>query len=207
MRVRRQFTDGEGDAGAGLFGTSSTSLLPGVGTISLDTQANLGFRAGARVRIAATADPEIYMDGLVVSYAGTTLQVTVDRAVGAGTVDAWRIVQFYPGLSGDMLFGSGQADFYRDSPEAVAQLILTRLRLWTGEWFLDLTEGTPYAGAILGAGKRQTIEPAIRSRILDTPGVQAIEDFSLVVDPDGRRATVAATVSTVYGQAQLEGVL
>lgn len=207
MRVRRQLTDQEGASGAALSGTSSTALVPGPGGITVQTQANLGFAAGARVRLHVTDDPETYMDGTVTSYVGTDLAVLVDRYVGTVEHASWRIVQFYPGVVGDMRFGSQDADFYRDVPEAVAQAVLTRLRLATGEWFLDSSEGTPYAGAILGAGKRATIEPAYRARILGTPGVRAIEDFSLVIDADQRRVTIAATISTVYGQAQLQGVL
>jgi len=54
--------------------------------------------------------------------------------------------------AGDMNFGSQQADFLRDTPETVAQAVLTRLRLWLGEWFIDLTTGTPYQQAVLGKG-------------------------------------------------------
>lgn len=109
--------------------------------------------------------------------------------------------------NGDMLFGAQQADFYRDRPEAVAQAVLTRLRLWVGEWFLDTSEGTPYQQAILGTNKRETIEPALRERILETQGVTGIEEFELVIDPDNRVATMNAVINTEYGSAQLSEVL
>lgn len=109
--------------------------------------------------------------------------------------------------AGDMLFGQQQADFWRDSPEAVAQAVLTRLRLWAGEWWLDTTEGTPYQQAALGTGKRQTIEPAIRARILGTQGVTGIDSISLSFDADARAATIAATIRSEYGQAEAQGVI
>ena len=34
----------------------------------------------------------------------------------------------------DMTFGGGGNDYHRDTPEAVAQCIKTRLRLWRGEF-------------------------------------------------------------------------
>ena len=109
--------------------------------------------------------------------------------------------------NGDMTFGNQQADFFRDKPEAVAQAIWTRLRLWVGEWFIDQTEGTPYQQAMLGTNKKRTIEPAMRQRILQTEGVTNIEEFQLTIDPDTRTANINAVVNTVYGSTQLQGVI
>lgn len=108
---------------------------------------------------------------------------------------------------GDMNFGSQQADFLRNTPEAVAQAVMTRLNLWLGEWFIDQTEGTPYQQAVLGAGTKQSIEPAIRSRILETQGVSGIDLFSMSIDPDERKVTINASISTDYGPAVVQGVL
>lgn len=109
--------------------------------------------------------------------------------------------------NGDMTFGNQQADFWRDVPEAPAQAILTRLRLWLGEWFIDTTEGTPYQQAILGMHTSATVEPAIRRRILGTKGVTTIDEFNMVRDPDTRRVTVDAVVNTAFGTATVQGVL
>lgn len=108
---------------------------------------------------------------------------------------------------GDMTFGSQQADFLRNTPETVAQAVVTRLKLWLGEWFIDQTEGTPYQQAALGKNTTASVEPAIRSRILETQGVTSIDSFELDFDPDERKATINATISTEYGQAVVQGVL
>ena len=109
--------------------------------------------------------------------------------------------------NGDMTFGNQQADFWRDVPEAPAQAILTRLRLWLGEWFIDTTEGTPYQQAILGMHTSATVEPALRRQILGTQGVTSIESFNMVRDPNTRRVTVDAVVNTEYGTVPVQGVL
>ena len=109
--------------------------------------------------------------------------------------------------AGDMNFGSQQADFYRDTPEAVAQAVLTRLKLWLGEWFIDLTTGTPYQQAVLGKGTTQSVEPVLRARILETQGVEEIISFSYSFDPEQRSATVAAEINTIYGQTSITEVL
>lgn len=110
-------------------------------------------------------------------------------------------------VDGDMLFGNQQGDMLRDTPETVAQAVITRLRLWLGEWFIDQTDGTPYQQAVLGKYTSQTIEPAMRSRILDTQGVTAITAFEALFNPDSRAVTVNATISTIYGETQLVGVV
>ena len=80
--------------------------------------------------------------------------------------------------SGDFMFGHGQADFHHNTPEAVAQAVATRLRLFSGEWFLDVTEGTTGLAA-----------------------------FETVYDGEARRLTVNATIENVYGEAVVQEVL
>ena len=107
----------------------------------------------------------------------------------------------------DCSFGHQQNDFLTDRPETVAQAVLTRLRLWSGEWFIDSAAGTPYQGAILGKHTGRTAEPAIRARILETEGVNGLQDFSFTLDRETRKASVSATINTVYGTTQIKGIL
>ena len=69
---------------------------------------------------------------------------------------------------GDYSFGARQADFFRDSPDTVAQAVKTRLMLLRGEWFLDSTEW-PWQGEVLGKQPRASYDWAIRQRMLGTP--------------------------------------
>lgn len=108
---------------------------------------------------------------------------------------------------GDMTFGSQQKDFLRDAPTAVVQAVITRLKLWVDEWFLDTSEGTPYVQAALGKYTSQTIAPAIRERILTTEGVTEITAFEVIFNPDTRVAKVEATIETIYGPAVLTEVI
>lgn len=108
---------------------------------------------------------------------------------------------------GDIQIGHGQADYWIDAPEGVAQAVAQRLRLITGEWFLDTQEGTPYVGGVLGKYTMQSYDPVIRGRILDTEGVTGIESYSSSWDPDTRKLSVSATINTIYGAATLQEVL
>lgn len=104
--------------------------------------------------------------------------------------------------SGDYVFGSGSGEFLVNTPQAVGQAVLTRLRLWQGEWFLDLTEGTPYTQQILGFTSQSARDQAIQARILGTPGVTELVAYSSTLSP-GRQLTISATLNTIYGQTAL----
>lgn len=80
-----------GTVGAGYTATSTSSLATaGSGSKSFATQAGLAYAAGARLRATSAATAE-YMEGLVTSYASTTLVVTMDRNSGTGTHADWNI--------------------------------------------------------------------------------------------------------------------
>lgn len=104
---------------------------------------------------------------------------------------------------GDYVFGSGKHDFLKDSPEAVGQAVLTRLKLWLAEWFADTSAGTGWTQAILGRQSENLCEMTLRQRILETPGVLSIDEFFSNLDPNTRRLAVTATIETIYGSYAL----
>lgn len=109
--------------------------------------------------------------------------------------------------TGDYVFGQGASEFLIDVPEAVAQAVKTRLNLIRGEWYLDADEGTPWKTQILGEGTLDTYDLAIREVILDTPGVFRIDSYASVLDTSTRELTVAAVITTIYGQTILNAVI
>lgn len=109
--------------------------------------------------------------------------------------------------NGDMTFGRGQANFYRDVPEAPAQAVKTRLLLRLGEWFLDTSDGTPWNEEVLGKHTAGTRDAALRERIVGTEGVSSLDSFNSTFDPNTRRFSVDAVISTVYGPVTISGPL
>lgn len=87
--------------------------------------------------------------------------------------------------------------------DEIAQTIRTRLRLFLGEYFRDITDGTPWFEQILGKGVNMSArEAALRNRIANTPGVIRLTAFSLdFPSVDARALTVTASVLTQYGIA------
>jgi len=100
--------------------------------------------------------------------------------------------------AGDYCFGRGLADFWVDAPEAVALAAIYRLALWEGDWWLDLSAGTPWAAQIIGRGKTATRDPVLRARVLGTPGVETITGWSSNLDRTTRAFTVSAQIVTRF---------
>lgn len=104
--------------------------------------------------------------------------------------------------TGDYTFGAGPANFLVNLPATVAQSVLTRLRLWQGEWFLDVTVGTPWLQQILGTGKGKALRDlAIQTRVLQTVGVTGINTYESIIDPVTRKMSVKMMITTIYGNS------
>lgn len=104
---------------------------------------------------------------------------------------------------GDMSFGNSTRDFWINTPEAPAQCAMTRLRLSQGDWFANLTDGTPWASQVLGERTSSTRDVVVRGTVLGTQGVTDINEYSSVTDGNTRTWNVAMTMDTVYGAAAL----
>lgn len=105
--------------------------------------------------------------------------------------------------NGDYTFGQGDNTFLINSPETVAQAVKTRFNLWRGQWFLDVTAGTPYIQSVLGKKSPDVYNLAIRQHILQTQGVSSIISFDTSVNSTTRRVSFTATIDTIYGKTEV----
>lgn len=106
--------------------------------------------------------------------------------------------------NGDYVFGNGQDDFLKNSPEAVAQAVKTRLLLWKEEWFLDVEEGTPYLQGVIGKHSEETRNTVLRTRILNTEGMRSILSFENIIDPETRKLSLSVSIDTIYGNTTIQ---
>lgn len=87
--------------------------------------------------------------------------------------------------------------------EAVAQTIDTRLKLFSGEYWRDVTDGTPWIDKILTKNNRtNTLQSKIsilKERILQTSGVISILEWTTDFNYTSRNLSVIATVLTEFG--------
>jgi hypothetical protein len=98
--------------------------------------------------------------------------------------------------NGDYLIGQGQANFWINVVQGVAQIIQTRLRLWAGEWFLNNIIGTPWSQQVLGYGTASLRDIAVKTVILGTTGVTSITSYNSEVV--NREFIVSGFVLTIY---------
>ena len=110
---------------------------------------------------------------------------------------------------GDYVLGRGTGEFLKNS-EAVAQAIVTNLKLLLGEWWEDVNNGLPLWQSILGQPgseiNKNSVDNIIRRRILDTnmDGTQlvsSIDDYSSQYSAQSRSYIFEAVVTTIYSES------
>lgn len=106
--------------------------------------------------------------------------------------------------TGDYTFGSSQLNFLRDTPETVAQLVQTTLKLFNGEWFLNIDSGVPYFEGVLGKHTKQEADLTIQDAILNVQGVTSLDNYSSSIDPVTRKYSATGTLNTIYGPTPLQ---
>lgn len=84
--------------------------------------------------------------------------------------------------------------------DEIAQTIRTRLRLFYGEYFRDITDGTPWFQRILGKNENlNAVEAILRTRIRETKGVIQLASFNMTYELNPRRLSVTGSVLTQFG--------
>lgn len=107
--------------------------------------------------------------------------------------------------TGDYMFGNGQADFLTNSPETVAQAVRTYLRLFLGEWYLNVNDGTPWLEGVLGYNSQEEADETLQNTILGIQGVQNLTNWKSTYDPATRRYTsISGVIDTIYGRTELQ---
>ncbi len=87
-----------------------------------------------------------------------------------------------------------------DGAERIAQQILITLRFFYGEWFLDLTDGTPYLEEILVKTPNLAhVRQIISEKILSVEGVDSLDSLTLDYDVQKRNLVIEYETSTSYG--------
>lgn len=170
----------------------------------IDNGRRLTLRLRGATGTDQTADVNVFNGQQVIGPA-----VTSDIVTPVGQTASRAADQFIAGyvdvpVEGDYLF-SGNSPFLVDSPEAVAQAVKTRLRLFSGEWFLDDRVGLDL-NKILGNNTQSSRDYEVKRRILGTRGVRSIVSYSSQVTPQ-RRFVVEATVDTDYGYVNITETL
>lgn len=102
--------------------------------------------------------------------------------------------------SGDLVLTQGQ--------DTIQQHLISRLRSFRQEWFLNLDEGVPYFQEVLKKNPNPKIIDAIfKDVIVNTDGVIELTEFDLKFDTEARKLLVAFTCETLEGEINFEGLI
>lgn len=103
---------------------------------------------------------------------------------------------------GDYSFGNNSLDYIKDN-DAVVQAIKTKLYLFYGEWWEDISLGLPMFQSILGQvsneNLRRTVILLSAEQIQSVEGVTSVD--SIVVAISARKLTLSIDVTTEYGSS------
>lgn len=99
---------------------------------------------------------------------------------------------------------------WNEGQYTIAQTIKTRLKLFLGEYFRDISEGVPWfekpdgTNGILQKGyPLAQVESLLRNTISRTDGVLTILSFTSDYDENKRELAVRSIVATEYGNVEV----
>lgn len=109
--------------------------------------------------------------------------------------------------NGDYSFGQGSQNFLIDSRQGVAQAVLTALRLFQGEWFLDSTAGVPWFTEVVGYGTQGIYDNVIKAAVLQVQGVLDLQNYASNLNRITRELTITMDLDTQFGQVTITSTL
>jgi len=107
--------------------------------------------------------------------------------------------------AGDWTFGKGRANYKRAS-KAIAQNVVTRLRSFTDDWFLNVDAGIPWLELLGNRGTERRILRAIERTVLQTEGIREITRLEIVRRDGQRGVTISIRYIDVFNQATADTV-
>ncbi len=101
---------------------------------------------------------------------------------------------------GDIYLSGGQ--FARgDGVGRVTQEVESALRLFLGEWFLDITKGVPYTQEIFKRPiDQEKIEDILSAKVLEVNSVQSVDSITSTFNSATRLYSALITGTTIYNE-------
>lgn len=101
---------------------------------------------------------------------------------------------------GDWRFGKGRAVYVRDS-QAIRQNVVTRLRSFTDDWFLNVGHGLPWFRLLGSRANEKRVLRAIERQVLQTEGVLSIDRLRIVRRDRNRGIVLELRYVDVFDQS------
>ena len=98
----------------------------------------------------------------------------------------------------DWRFGKGRAAYKRNA-DAIAQNIITRLRSFFADWYLDTEIGIDWLTLLGNLGTEKRILRAVESTVMQTDGVLSIQELKIVGRDSTRGVKIRIRYTDVFG--------
>jgi len=98
---------------------------------------------------------------------------------------------------GDFIFGRSLAS-YKTKSDAIAQNVVTRLRLFTDDWYLDVDSGIPWIELLGTRGNSDRIRREVEKSVLQTDGVKSISKLEITEDSENRGLSIELEYNDVF---------
>jgi len=98
---------------------------------------------------------------------------------------------------GDFTFGRSLAS-YKTKSDAIAQNVVTRLRLFTDDWYLDVDSGIPWIELLGTRGNSDRIRREVEKSVLQTDGVKSISKLEITTDSENRGLSIELEYNDVF---------
>ena len=101
-------------------------------------------------------------------------------------------------INDDWSFGKGLANYVANSA-AIRQNVVTRLRSFANDWFLDVTANIDWLNILGNKNNQGIITSEIRRVVLETEGVLTITAFELI-EVTERNALIQLSITTIFDE-------
>ena len=105
----------------------------------------------------------------------------------------------------DWVFGKDKHS-YKSGSDAIKQNVVTRLRSFYNDWFLDVDFGIPWLTLLGTRNNENQVKRAISKSILETTGIMNISKLEFVYTSDDRVLQVSVSYTDVYGTLTDENI-
>lgn len=99
--------------------------------------------------------------------------------------------------TGDWTFGKGRANYLTGSKE-INQRVVTRLRSFTDDWFLDVNAGLPWFDLLGSRNAEKRLLRQIEKTIAETPGIVTVDSIELTSRDLNRGVTIELSYTDVF---------
>jgi len=106
---------------------------------------------------------------------------------------------------GDWIFGRNKAS-YKTKSKAISQNVVTRLRSFKNDWFLDVEAGIDWVDILSSKGNTGEIKIAVEKSVLQTVGVKSISKLEIEEDRKNRAISIIINYNDVFDVEMYEEI-